>query len=523
MGPMGYAHGDCSKRVIAMRRLVLVLSATAFAAACTSTGAGSGSSGGDTTCDGGGGASFGPLDPGFSNTPPGAWTTTGGATIEAWVPAGVDPGVARFDIAKVSSLAFVLQTFAMPAYSLTQQFALETTGIGSGVHARVDNMTLGELVLGSTTSKSRLCLGERAFGHDITLAFGTTGTSVGGLTSTVDLDHVSILAAPDCPAAGAFADGDFEAGNGWTFEAPSGIVTSGGPTSGRAGHLVVPDSRREAGLKHGPVSFPWKTLARPALRVVARGGELPIGIRLTSELGSSAPPLGFVRPTSTPAPTVVCIPEWTKGLALPFLFEVRQTANLRNIEYFIDDVAFVSDPSCPESSFVLGGDFETANATAYWAFSDSTKGSGGPPPAQISGIVTTGGAHSGASHALLSVAGECNAATMSQTVTTPISQPGRGPAVKLWYKTSGLSQVRIEVAAGETGAQLPAAPDWTARTVCLDPYSGNRPTSLSVYASGPKPGEGSGGGGGVGCHAIAVETVAFDDVEVTTDPSCPTN
>lgn len=324
---------------------------------------------------------------------------------------------------------------------------------------------------------------------------------------------MAIVSALDCPAAGAFLSGDFEAAAGWTIQAPSEIVASGGPSTGRAGHLAVTTGQRSAGLQHAAVSFPWKTMARPALRFSATGaGDLLVALRIGAELGSAAAlALGAVRTAATPTSIAVCIPEWTKGLALPFLFEVRQPNELRNLDYFVDDVAFVSEPSCPESSFVLGGDFEGASATPYWSFEDVSLDIGGAPATQASGFVSTGDAHSGASHALLSVDTNCVDANMSQTVTTPSAEPGRGPAVKIWYKTSGAGKVSLTVTADERSAALPAASSWTQKILCLDPAAFNRATGLSFSAHQ----------GVAACAPQALETFAIDDVEVTTDPSCP--
>ena len=466
--------------------------------------------GGATNGDGDAGigadAAFGPLDPGFMGTPAGVWQLSGGATLETWVPPGIDPGVARFKpgIGSDVATAFVTQSFETPAYSPTQQFALETYGIGAGVHARIDNMTLGNVVLGSVLSRSRICLGERAFGHVIGLAFGVGSGSA-------DLDHVSMAPAPDCPPAGALLDGDFESGVGWTATERSEIVATGGPSTGRAGHLTV-ISGSEAILDHAPVSFPWKTMARPAMRVVAKGDGPPLELRAAPYV------FGWIPTTATPGTTLVCVPEWAKGLALPFSIARRQDTVNPPVEYFVDDLAFVSEPGCPESSFVLGGDFEGPNATTHWNIAASELGLQPPPvppPPPTASVVSTGDAHGGASHVLFSLPGSCERAYAMQTITVPPSQPDRGPAVKLWYKTSGSGQATITMFVNDTlqSADLPAAPSWTQHTLCLDPYGANRPTNLFVSAQVPYLGG--------ACVAIPVETVAIDDVEVTTDPGCP--
>ena len=500
-----------SKRLLAF--VLAAAGATAMACGALESTAepppgGDGGADGDTDggSDAGADTSFGPLDPGFMGTPPGVWQTSGGATLETWVPPGIDPGVARFDPTKSSAVAFafVTQYFETPAYSLTQQYALETYGIGDGVHARIDNMTIGNVMLGSALSKSRICLGERAFGHVIGLAFGA-----GSHGTNIDLDHVSMPSAPECPSAGALLNGDFESSEGWTAKARSEIVPTGGPSTGHAGHLTV-ISGSEAILDHAAVSFPWKTMARPAMRIVAKGSGPPFELRAPYVFGR-------VQAPAAPATTLVCLPEWAKGLVLPFSVAFRKDTISPAVEYFVDDLAFVSEPSCPESSFLLGGDFEGPTAATYWATKAGPINPALPPPLSppTAGIVTTGDAHGGASHVLFSLPESCEYAYATQTITVPPPQPGRGPAVKLWYKTSGSGQATMTISVNDTlqSASLSAAPAWTQRTLCLDPYGANRPTDLFIHAQVPYP---SGA-----CGAIPLETLAIDDVEVTTDPSCP--
>lgn len=467
--------------------------------------------------DAGAAGALGPLDPGFTGTPPDVWTTSGGAAIETWLPPGVDPGAVRFDPAKIQGIAVVAQTFPMPTYALTQQYALESAGVGASVgmfmQARIDNVTIGDVAFGASASKSRTCLGERAFGHDVALAFWSRGANpLPGDATAVYLDHVAVVAAPDCPASGALLGGDFEIAGSWSTDAPSEIVGAGGPGTGHAAHLVVP-SKGEAHLKHVAVSFPWKTMARPAIRLAAKGGGPPLGLRVDrlTSLDDVAPAFGWIRTTAAPATSTVCIPEWSKGFALPFSIGVSQPASGAMAEYFIDDVAFVSEPSCPESAFVLGGDFEGATASQYWAFADAGAQVAGQPPKQTSGIVSTGDAHGGGAHALLSVDSNCLHARMTQEITTPVAEVARGPAVKFWYRTSGAGKVAAGVDSGQRAESLPAAGSWTPHTFCLEPGEQNRPTAVGFGAYGA----------GGGCVDQPVETLAIDDVEVTTDPSCP--
>lgn len=476
-----------------------------LAAACSSNGSGS--------ADGGSGTSpFGLRDPGFANTPA-AWLTGGGATIEAWVPPGVDPGVARFDPAKVRT-AWVAQRFAMPAFSSTTSYALETIGLGGverdSAHARVDNMTIGYIDLIAVRWKSRICLGERAFGHDIDLVYRALETTDSSST-TVDLDHVSILEAPECPRAGIVGNGDFSATTGWTHEfAPVQVVPEG--TGGSpAAHL----GGAYGELRHTPVSFPWKTIERPALRFVYKGsGGLVVD---TSALSSShnypGATLGAaMAPTTALTPAFLCLPEWSKGVVQPIRFFLvpPPLGSTTAGDYVIDDVRIDTEATCPAVANVFDGDFESAPTALSWRFGgDSTAGSA---------VVSSADAHGGAAYAALRADAQCKVGTLTQAITVPVSEAGRGPALKFWYRSGAPEHSRAWVrTATETTTELPPAAAWTQRTICLNPYESLRPADLLFQIQGEF--------GSRGCPGtpFAEETLAIDDVEVTTDPTCPTN
>ena len=50
--------------------------------------------------------------------------------------------------------------------------------------------------------------------------------------------------------------------------------------------VVLPADRSEAPRKHTPVSLPWKSVERPALRFASQGTDVPLEVRLTDELSS---------------------------------------------------------------------------------------------------------------------------------------------------------------------------------------------------------------------------------------------
>jgi hypothetical protein len=135
-------------------------------------------------------------------------------------------------------------------------------------------------------------------------------------------------------------------------------------------------------------------------------------------------------------------------------------------------------------------------------------------------------AHTGKGAALFSGYGPCDASSLVADVTIPTPVGAAGPALKLWYKTSDPKPKAVVAAhalsaaagsfallAGTFGVELAAASAWTQETLCLDPRLAGRPDVLSLTTTA--------GGGLCGTTYPSTRTVAFDDVELTTDPGCP--
>jgi hypothetical protein len=89
-----------------------------------------------------------------------------------------------------------------------------------------------------------------------------------------------------------------------------------------------------------------------------------------------------------------------------------------------------------------------------------------------------------------------------------------GPALKFWYKTSAITNAGLSVTMSAPSAvvALPAATDWTQARACLQPNLAGRPDVLTF---------GVAGSGGDCTTAFPPETLAIDDVELTTDSTCP--
>ena len=72
--------------------------------------------------------------------------------------------------------------------------------------------------------------------------------------------------------------------------------------------------------------------------------------------------------------------------------------------------------------------------------------------------------------------------------------------------------ILLSILLAATGA-LPASSSWTRQTFCIGPDKIGTSATLSLWILG---------GGDTSCGTTyAQETVWYDDVEVTTDPSCP--
>lgn len=445
---------------------------------------------------------LGPLDPGFANTPR-AWSTGGGASIEAWVGGAVDPGVARFGGNGVGPM-WVTQTFPMPPTS-DARYALETTGTGSGAEVRLDNLTLGRASGPAAPWRHRVCLGERAFGHDVTLAYlGVPGT---------DLDHVSVVASPECPSIGGIANGDFGGKAGWTTVS---IVPSPRGAATPAGHVA----QGIANPAHEPVSWPGKSMDRAALTFVYRG----FGPRLVVDIGSDGRHIvGAVTAAAKEyTPVVLCVPQWAKGLVLPFSLAPAPLApdEPADGELLVDDLAFAPNGACPSATNVFDGDFESPTLDTSWSFSIDLGGAGSTyQPAPGSGVRRSSDAHSGGGYGVIAADSACSFGTMQQMVTVPRPNGAGGPAVTFWYKTNGDRKATPSVGVADPDSafgldtSLSSAASWTRSVVCLPSFEADRGVALRFRMARNDASR--------SCEAFPVETLAIDDVEVGTDPTCP--
>jgi hypothetical protein len=451
--------------------------------------------------------SGGPLDPSFENKPPGAWKLEGGASLEATGKGGVSPGLAMFS---ASCEGRVSQTFVMPAFADAEPLALEVSsyctegflGLGCtfaayelGVSGRFDSPVLSPGA-GGDFRLARFCLGERAFGGKVSLSF--TPSCGGGFDDRRGLDHAAIVPATACPAPGTIPNGNFDGTGGWEAAGADGagaeVLVGGGTAGSRAGHLFASKRCVDASLTT-TFSVPSSSLNRPAMTMTVKGSNAT-----SMTVVAAGTTLATVSGTGVFEKVSVCLPQWSRGLAIPLSLHVSGGSGvcsvvIPTIDFLVDDLAIVSEPACPEPGLVIDGDFERKTSANPWM-------------ARLQGATLSfaggAGAHGGTGYARLSGNATCDESSLSQSITVPDAVPGAGgPQLRFWYQGTG-TEARFR------GADdiLPATTGWTQHTKCLAPTSAGHHVPFSIYFQA----------GGAAC---AYPTLLLDDVDVVHAKSCP--
>lgn len=450
----------------------------------------------------------GPRDPGFQNSPV-AWAVTD-ANIEPAASAMVDPGRARFSNKAIcSSTGVVKQSFPMPAFADAEPFALTVQGQqGGDMDPGAIAVFFGNAYGGdgrfTNEQKTRICLGESAYGGDVELRIRSQA-GVCSATSTLDLDRATIDPAPDCPAPGRVVNGDFEGTGGWIASgAGAEVATAVGTSGGRGGRISTTNLCQSPSLT-GAMSAPSSSLTNVALSFSYKGTK---GKQMHVEggLGST---LGVVTGTATFQEAKLCVPQWAKGAVANLRFRLLDPGGLcadPNVRDFVfDDLKFVSDPKCAAQPYVVDGGFENVtNEVASWLLDHDTLYS---TDAEV--VHAADQAHGGEAYVRLATSQPCHYGRAKQTITVPEPVGAAGPAVKLWYRLPVKTKATFETT---PGGALEVSATWKQKVICLDPTSAGRPLAFTVEADG---------GGGTCADYYASEHLDLDDVEATTEASCP--
>jgi hypothetical protein len=424
--------------------------------------------------------------------PADAWTLGGNASIDPVFAAPKSPGRLAFGVCVPNTRA--QQTFAMPAFADAEPLAFEV----STLNADLDFDTLiglnrryRELFIRGT---GRICAGENAYGGDVALSFIPNCRAY---QTTQPVDHVVLVPAPECPAIATVLNGSFEENGGWKAEQAGAEITAGAGTNGsRAGHLTVATGCESAKLSTD-ASVPGKSRANAAIEMTVKGTN---GGELFVSLGSGGTAAGYVGSIAGKGiyeKVRMCVPEFARGLVMPLGFEIHATTAgvcgdpVPATEFFLDDIAFVSDASCVDPGWVLDGGFEGADLKRQWL---------------ISGVASVGHSTSeqpsGARPLFMD---GCGNPRVRQFATIPDAAPGAGGAqVRFWYRAESMGGTATFKAPAE---DVPAAASWTQRTRCI----ASAEPGLSY---GIEFGYSTGGA----CSSVEM---FVDDVEIVHDPSCP--
>ncbi|WP_434042486.1 MULTISPECIES: hypothetical protein [Sorangium] len=471
----------------------------------------------------------GPADPSFQSAD--AWSTTGAALVSPEAEGNGNPGAGVIGRDALCEMAGFSQELTIPDLACAEPLVLTFAarigcdsmmdcigppGVGVRINGSFSNI---DLMPSSSFAPQRVCLGARAYGGPVELLLGPSRRSphcddATGQGYTLAFDDVAIQrgAMNECPPPGQVLNGDFEGGAaGWTATPENGVseVKGGlGQRGGQGGHIATTLFCQYPTLE-GTVSAPLPSAAlpKPALRIWSQGSAgATVNVLLSTHQLTALAGKGDAQVSH------VCLPKWALGMAHRLAFAYRnrgsQTCTDENKRDFsVDDIAFVSDDRCPEEAPIFDPGFENASlgeglAPTWVLNDDDTTGASAALP------VDPAAARSGEVSLALSVRKPCREPSASTVFTVPGPDGAAGPALKFWYRTSHLSAA---TASSTPGAELPASESWTQQTICLDPRTAGRPQHLSFKI----------GTSGVCDAPLDRETLHVDDVEVTTDPSCP--
>lgn len=124
----------------------------------------------------------------------------------------------------------------------------------------------------------------------------------------------------------------------------------------------------------------------------------------------------------------------------------------------------------------------------------------------------TPNAHAGSGVLTLMVQQQCNVGRATAYGVVPPPDGAAGPAMKFWYKTGGSNPQSAFYSTPGSGALVESS-TWQQSTVCLDPDQVGRPMAISFTIDRAS---------GTCANTFPAEYAWVDDVEMTTDASCPT-
>lgn len=461
------------------------------------------------------------LDPSFQNMPANAWTADRGAAIEPLAAGSQDPGWAIFSqAASCTTAGRVVQTVDMPAYSAAEPLALRVNGrsvcVGvdcggkvQGIGVRL-NGAFSRMPFTGSYEFQEQCLGERSFGGPLRVALQPLNLGCGDNDYTVYVDRAQIVPQPTCPALNTIPNADFEAASGWIALASSNgtaaIVDTDGVNGTHGGQLKTTAACESASLREA-VSIPATSTANTALKVNYKSTSLAV-----TDVSLNGIFIGQLQPRTTFGSSTLCIPDWAKGSVQELRFmlnpEGQHTCGDAIVKSVtVDDLSWTTDATCAADAKLNDPGVERVETASTWRFvTDSQFGAG------VSKTSDSGVAHTGSGAVKLEAFKACGAAYAATSITIPEPSGANGPALKFYYTRTNNANGQFSASTSSSSTMLNPAAGYTLATLCLDPKRAGQPDEVkfSVRILGT-----------CSTASFVTEVAMIDDLEVTTDASCP--
>ncbi|NNC91220.1 MAG: hypothetical protein HKN80_01880 [Acidimicrobiia bacterium] len=458
------------------------------------------------------------------------WSTTNDvrAVIDPNAAGSIDTGVASLTPDGVCVFDSIFQTFTMPPRDRSEIFAVDVSYFTDSVNFS----SIVPLVLidgGWNTlpgerfdfTNNTFCLGERGYGGDVEFRIGSADDSTceGTPTSSLRFDRFAVrrALAGECPDdVGETINGDMEANNGWTFAFSSGGTADYADNIGAGnsrGIRITRSTTASSASATSRISLPMDTsVPSSAIEFFSAGTASGVfEVRLGGQPVSRMTPTGVRR---------VCVPEWAKGTVQDITFALTLVMSSgapinRSETIDLDAVSVVSDAGCGADATLYDNDFETffdsPGLAPGWAVTIGGV-NGTEAPATI--LNDPSSAHSGNGSLRLTATNVCNRATARRDIFVPESNGAAGPAITAFVNIPsapiGEGGLRFFAQSGET-VNAPEGVGYQQVIMCIPPKYIGRRLTIEAFADG----------GGGGCSDIAGEDTFIDDLEVTTDPTCP--
>lgn len=466
-------------------------------------------------------------DPGFASTT--TWMIDGAATIDnALSQAGmVDPGAARWMPGDaLCKLSRVTQQVTMPRYSRAGSLVVQITYASSGRFSFVAPSTgLGTAfsevaqTTGSPWRTARICVGGGQYAPETTSGLGAPVTisllpaqitSECATISSLSVDHVEIVPAnPDeCPAPGTAANGDAEGTGGWIFNVATqsgmstGTFAAGAGEGGTKGVRLFAAQTCDFPSMSDPVAMPVASaIPSPALSYYHRATNLST---TSVSLGTTALP--SLSGNGAGVTHKLCLPAFLRGAVanLNASIGVGGTCGQpANIESVFDNVKIVNEPSCGTDPAITDPGFESPLELI---------GASSLPGSSLARVLSDPAqAHSGNGVLQLTESSTCNDPSWVANVITPPPVGAAGPALSFFYRAPAGAMTHFTVSSFGPAFTPTQDNTWRQGLICLNPalHGRNQGVFFSVRFNG-------------GNCSVAISDTAFvDDLQLTTDPSCP--